>query len=220
MPGRVPAATLAAARRHLDAVAAARRGRAWLYVAPCPGPARPCTLFCTGSSSVPIGRDVLIILGQHAAAEPVAAAELAREAGRCTLRWLRHADHARTVPGWGWAAAGLAGALAGGWAGAAAGAGVFWVVSVLASWAGDTLCDLRAVRTEGYPAVAAGLGYASRLKTGRVPGVRWPRQPGRAVLTVLEWAAGPPRPPLRLRRALIGVLARAAADSAALARRP
>jgi Zn-dependent protease with chaperone function len=211
LPGRVPIGTLTAARRHLPAVAAARhRDRAWLYVAPCPGPGKPCTVYCGTAAALPLGRQILVILGEHPAARPdVAASALAHEAGHHAYRWLWQVHYARTTLGWGWAAAGLAGAAAGGWTGAAIAGAVFWLVSLAALWAGETLCDLRGVRTEGYPAVLAGFGYMAGLLADRAARSRPAR---RAVTAVLDWAAGPAHPPLRLRRALVRVLAPKDAD--------
>jgi hypothetical protein len=209
----VPAGTLAAAGRHLPAVAAARhRDRAWLYVAPCPGPDKRCTVFCTTAATWTPGGQVMVILGEHPAARPdVAASALAHEAGHHAFRWLWQVHYARTL-GWGWAAAGLAGAAAGGWPGAAIAGAVFWAGSLAALWAGETGCDLRAVRTEGYPAVQAGFGYIAGLLAGHPagPGASPPvlSRSRRAVLTVLDWANGPGHPPLRLRRALVRALAR------------
>jgi Zn-dependent protease with chaperone function len=216
LPGRVPSGTLAAAGRHLPAVAAARgrRGRAWLYVAACPGPGRRCSQLCAAVSALPLGRRVLVVLGEHPAARPdVAAALLAHEAGHHASRWLRLVREARNMSGWGWAAAGLAGAAIGGRPGAAIAGAVFWLVSLAALWAGETRCDLRAVRAEGHPAAEAGFGYLADVKAGRVPARPSPapsrsRRAGTAVLTVLDWAAGPEHPPIRLRRALVAVLAR------------
>jgi hypothetical protein len=74
---------------------------------------------------------------------------------------------------------------------------LFWAVSLLALWAGETGCDLRAARTEGYPAVEAGFVYMADVVAGR-----------QAAATVLDWAAGPAHPPLRLRRTLVRALAR------------
>jgi len=150
------------------------------------------------------------ILGELRAALPeVAASALAHEAGHHAFRWLWQVHYARTTLNWGWAAAGLAGAAAGGWPGAAIAGAVFWLVSLIALWAGETGCDLRAVRTEGYPAVQAGFGYIAGLLAGHParPGTPPPapsrsRTPRKAVLTLLDWANGPAHPPLRLRRAL------------------
>jgi Zn-dependent protease with chaperone function len=159
----------------------------------------------------------MVILGEHPAAVPdVAASALAHEAGHHAFRWLWQVHYARTTLNWGWAAAGLAGAAIGGWTGAAVAGGVFWVVSLLALWAGETGCDLRAVRAEGYPAVTAGFGYIAGLLAGRPagPGASPPaRSRSRKMVTaVLDWASGPGHPPLRLRRALVRVLARPAGN--------
>jgi hypothetical protein len=218
LPGRVPAGTLAAAGRHLAAVAAARhRDRAWLYVAPCPGPGKPCTVFCTTAATWTPGGQVMVILGEHPAARPdVAASALAHEAGHHAYRWLWQVHYARTTLNWGWAAAGIAGAMVGGWTGAAIAGVLFWVVSLLALWAGETGCDLRAVRTEGHPAVQAGFGYIAGLLAGHPagPGTSPPARTRsqKIVLTVLDWASGPGHPPLRLRRALVRALARTAGN--------
>jgi Zn-dependent protease with chaperone function len=173
-------------------------------------------VFCGTAAALPLGRQVLVILGEHPAARPdVAASALAHETGHHTVRWLWQVHYARTTLGWGWAAAGAAGAAAGGWTGAAIAAGLFWLVSLAALWAGETLCDLRAVRTEGYPAVLAGFRYIARLLASRParPGTPPPapspaRTARKTVLTVLDWANGPAHPPLRLRRALVRALAR------------
>jgi hypothetical protein len=222
LPGRVPAGTLAAARRHLPAAAKAmHRDRAWLYVAPCPGPDRPCSVFCGTAAALPLGRQVLVVLGEHPAARPeVAASALAHETGHHTVRWLWQVHYARTTLGWGWAIAGLAGATAGGPAGAVIAAALFWLVSLLLLWAGETGCDLRAVRTEGYPAVLAGFRYMAVMLASRParPGTPPPapsrsRTARKTVLAVLDWTNGPAHPPLRLRRALVRALARPGTDA-------
>src|SRR5450755_3055265 len=133
LPGRVPAETLATARRYLRAMAAARgQSRAWLYVPPCAGPGRHTRLCRSAGAWQPGGR-MMVIVGEHAAAVPAAAAvSLAHELGHVT-GWTYRAfvvlHGARKAGGWGWAAAGLIGAWWG-WAGVLAAAAVFQVASL------------------------------------------------------------------------------------------
>ncbi len=163
-----------------------------------------------------IGGQVLVILGEHVAAQPqAAAAALAHEAGHYEILWLRAVHHSRNTAGWGWAAAGLAGALIGGWPAAAIAVALFWAGSLLALWTGEIGCDLRSVRTEGYRAALAGFAYMASLPSGGVRaqvGVAsaarpWRRRAQAVAVNGLAWAAGPAHPPLRLRRALVRVLA-------------
>lgn len=207
LPGRVPAPTLAAASRYLPVIASARRhGRAWLYVAPCPGPALPCTMFCEVAGSAPLGGHVLVLLGQHVAELPdVAAAALAHETAHYAgpaRRVLVTARHVRETGSWGYAAAGLAGQALAGWPGAAAAGVVFHVLSILALWMAETWCDLAAARAEGWPASLAGFAYMETRFRAAAPAGR----AGRVAAAVLDWAAGPLHPPVRLRRTLTRTL--------------
>lgn len=61
--------------------------------------------------------------------------------------------------GWGYSAAGLAGALAGGWPGVIAFALAFHVLSLLVLWCVEIACDLRAARDERLPAALVGYHY-------------------------------------------------------------
>jgi hypothetical protein len=68
--------------------------------------------------------------------------------------------------------------------------------------------------------VLAGFGYMAGMLASRParPGTPPPapslsRTARRTVLAVLDWAMGPAHPPLRLRRALVRVLARPGTDS-------
>ena len=197
-PGVLPAATLAAARRWIPAMAAARgQPRAWLYVAPCAG---RCTRLCRAAAVVPASGRLLVILGAHTAADPRAAAvSLAHEAGHVT-GWTRRAlaviSGAR-AGGLGWAAAGAAGFAAGRWPGAAAAAVIFQVSSMLVGWAVEIACDRRAVRAEGRAAARRAWDYMHAARAAGRPRGR----ARRVLLAALDWAAGPSHPPLALRRA-------------------
>src|SRR5579859_5951821 len=171
LPGRVPPATLAAAARHLPVLAVAGRTRAWLYIAPCQGD-RTCTVLCESAAVWRPGEQVMVILGQHPAENPqAAAAALAHETGHQASPGsfiLKAARHVRVSAGWGYSAAALAGMLAAGWPGVLAAVLAFHLVSLLVMWGGEVACDLRSIRTEGVPAAQAGFTYMeSRIHARR-----------------------------------------------------
>jgi hypothetical protein len=202
LPGRVPAATLAAAGRYLSAIAAARgQSRAWLYVHPCAGEDSHTRLCRSAGVWQPGGR-LMAIVGEHAAADPAAArVSLGHELGHVT-GWTYRAfvvlHGARKAGGWGWAAAGLIGA-GWGWAGVLAAAAVFQAASLLAVWTVEAACDRRADRAEGRAASLDGFAYIAAAQAADRPASRW----GRAAGLVLRWAAGPSHPPVWLRTAVI-----------------
>lgn len=204
LPGRVPAATIAAAARYLPVMAAARRqARAWLYLAPCSGDGQ-CTVLCQGALIWSPGGQVMVVLGEHVADTPLAAAAaLAHETGHQgtrAARLLAAGYFVRPVTGCGYALAALAGALAAGWPGAVIGAAAFHVLSLLVLWGGELACDMRAVRAEGRLTVLAGFDYMRTAMATRSAAL--PR-PGRVMHFVLRWAAGPSHPPARLRRVVV-----------------
>jgi hypothetical protein len=204
LPARIPAQTLAAARRYLRAIAAGnRQTRAWLYVPRCPGNGRH-TWRCEAAAVWQPQGGLMVVLGEHLAADPVVAAViLAHEQGH-RVGWPRGAfavlNGGRSPFGWGWAAAGLAGASLAGWPGVLAFAAAFHVVSLLAVWAAEIACDRHAAGAEGRAAVLyAFASIAIRQAARRAATPRWRR----AMPGLSAWLAGPSHPPLALRRALI-----------------
>jgi hypothetical protein len=143
----------------------------------------------------------MLVVGEHAAADPLAVrAGLAHEAGHRASparRAFTVVHGARTGTGWGWAAAGLAGA-AWGWPGVIAAALAFQVVSLLAAWTIEITCDLRAVRAEGRAVTLHGYTFMTAFMTAArtAAPIRY------ALTTAVTWLAGPSHPPVRLRAAI------------------
>jgi hypothetical protein len=162
---------VAVARRYLRAIAAGnRQTRAWLYVPRCPGNGRH-TWRCEAAAVWQPQGGLMVVLGEHLAADPVVAAViLAHEQGR-KAGWPRGAfavlNGARPPFGWGWAAAGLAGASLARWPGVLAFAAAFHVVSLLAVWAAGIACDRHAVRAEGRAAVLYAFSHIAIRQAAR-----------------------------------------------------
>jgi hypothetical protein len=198
LPARLPATALAAITRYQPALAAARRQpAAHVYLVPCPGNGSHGPLCHLVGAWVPGGR-LMVILGEHAAADPAApAVSLAHELGHVTgwsYRALATLHAARRPGGWGWAAA------ARGWPGTLTAAAIFQAASLAALWAIETRCDLAAARAEGRAATLAAFAYITAAQaTARAAAPRWRY----ALALALASAAGPSHPPLRLRAAII-----------------
>lgn len=210
LPGRVPADTLEVADRYLKTLASAHgKAQAWLYVAPCQGPEKKCTVLCSAAATWASGGQVMIILGEHTAQIPsVAAVALAHETchhAGVTSRALRTIHHARTTVAWGYSAAAAAGAVAGGWPAAITAAVAFHVTTLLVLWGVETTCDRHATGDEGLPTALDGYDYmTTRLAVYRAQSTK--SRPRRMISHVLAWTAGPLHPPVKLRRTLTVML--------------
>jgi hypothetical protein len=192
LPGRADPATLAAAARYLPAMAA-RYPEAYFYIASCTG---TCTRLCRSAvTCVPDGR-LLVILGEHLAADPVTAAGTLAHELRHLHGWpLRAADAAAgAASGWGWAAAGAAWAATGlPWPWLPAFPAALHLAATAAGWAVECGCDHAAARAEGRPALLHAIDFLAAQNPAA------PRRARRA----LALAAGSPHPPYALRRAVI-----------------
>jgi hypothetical protein len=148
------------------------------------------------------GGTLLLVVGEHAAADPLAVrAGLAHEAGHCAgpaRRALAIVHGARDGTGWGWAAAGLLGAAAGGWPGVLAAAAAFQALSLLAAWTLEITCDRRAVRAGGRAVILHGYAVMTACRTAD----RTTAPARHALAVAAAWLAGPAHPPVRLRAAL------------------
>lgn len=205
LPGRVPAATLTAVDRYLPVLSRHYGStHAHLYVGPCAGEGEHTPVCSSVGLFAPPrgGRHLLVITGEHVAAEPaLAAACLAHEAGHVS-RWTSRAFvvlHGMRRAGWGWSVVGAVGAGFG-WLGLLVAAAVFQVSSLLLVWAVEVVCDRAAMRVVGRTAYReALLRLVEMTKSFKRERPRWRR----TLRVWLLWLAGPSHPPLRLRRALI-----------------
>jgi hypothetical protein len=207
LAARVPAATLAAANRYLPAITAGSGKKAWLYVPRCAGTGQH-SWRCEAAGVLQPGGGLLVVLGEHSAADPaVAAASLAHELGHqagWTRPVLNVVHSARLTAGWGWAAAGLDGARFG-WPGVLVFAAGFQAVSLLAEWTAEAACDRRAACAEGRATVLRAFAYIAARQAACRAAVPWWHRTGP---TVVRWAAGPSHPPLALRRAIVAATTR------------
>ena len=196
LAGRVPAGTLEAVDRSVAGLAGRWRS-VHLYVSRCTETG-PHFAVCQTAAVYPAGGRLLVIVGEHLATGPsqLAAAVLGHEAGH-PAGWRLRVSYLGV-------AAGLAGWVITGWARpwpvllpAAIG---LQAARTAAAWVVEASCDRRGARTAGTQAMLDALVGLGRVRAeARAARPAWQR----AAVSVLTWAAGPPHPPMPLRRAVI-----------------
>jgi hypothetical protein len=203
LPGRVPVGTLALAARCTTELP----GRSWLgaylYVSRCTEGSAPHFTVCQTGGVFALNGRLLVVLGEHLATGPsqITAAVLGHESRHVT-GWRMRVTYLGAVFA-------LAGWVITGWA-------VPWPLLLPAaiglqaaltavSWLVEASCDLSSAKTTGAEAMLEALARLGQVSAAvRAARPAWQRYAG----STLTWAAGPPHPPLPVRRALIRKLAR------------
>jgi hypothetical protein len=202
---RVPAATLEVVRRCVAGLPGRRWRSAHVYVSRCTEAGTAHFGVCQTAGVFGLNGRLLVVLGEHLAAGPAAV----------TAAVLGH--ESRHVAGWRMrlsvmgAVTAVAGWVILGWA-------VPWPVLLLAAaglqvaltavaWAIECSCDLAGARTAGPQAMLDALARLGQVRAAaRAARPAWQRY----ALSTLTWTAGPPRPPLPVRRAVTRALTRLA----------
>lgn len=198
-PEGIPVATMEAAGRILARDPGGRRAQ--LRIAACEDPLRHRGL-CQGSATAPGARGVTVILGEHAAQRPSAAAFRMAHEIHHTFGWRWYAQAAGLYA---WASGWLAVGWAVPWPWLPAALAGLQCGHLLSYWAVEIACDAAAARMEGRD--AAGASFAADAGVAASLGQAQPawRRRGRELVFCLAGQAGPP---LRLRRVMVLAMVR------------
>lgn len=201
LASRIPAETMDVVSRAISTIRQ-RGGRRWhdvnVYLSRCTSTELPDAGVCQTAGVVPMNGRLVVFVGEHMAAGPPAITEatLAHESQhvRPARMYLASLAMLLRLTGWviiGWAVP---------WPALLPAVLAFHVAATLLSWVIEVSCDLGGAAQAGADAMLATLEHLSRTMT-QISTDR-PRR-ARYIRAAMIWIAGPPHPPLPLRRALL-----------------